>query len=40
MIFWAILPVFLGLLFAVVAVLRARKLKGMPVQPPAADAPA
>jgi apolipoprotein N-acyltransferase len=40
MIFWAILPVFLGLLFAVVAVLRARQLKGMPVQPPPADAPA
>lgn len=40
MIFWAILPVFLGLLFAVVAVLRARALQGAPVQPPPADAPA
>jgi hypothetical protein len=40
MIFWAILPVFLGLLFAVVAVLRARELNGMAVHPPPADAPA
>jgi len=40
MIFWAIVPVFLGLLFAVVAVLRARALNGMPIQPSAADAPA
>jgi apolipoprotein N-acyltransferase len=40
MIFWAILPVFLGLLFAVVAILRARELHRMPVQPPPAEAPA
>jgi hypothetical protein len=36
MIFWAILPVFLGLLFAVVAVLRARELNHVAVQPPPA----
>ena len=40
MIFWAILPVFLGLLFAVVAVLRARALQGAQAETPPADAPA
>jgi hypothetical protein len=40
MIFWAIVPVFLGLLFAVVAVMRARALHGVPDQRPPADAPA
>ncbi len=40
MIFWAILPVFLGLLFAVVAVLRARALQGAQADTPPADAPA
>jgi hypothetical protein len=40
MIFWAILPVFLGLLFAVVAVLRARVLQGAQGESPPADAPA
>jgi hypothetical protein len=40
MIFWAILPVFLGLLFAVVAVLRARALKGVQVHEPPPGAPA
>jgi len=40
MIFWAILPVFLGLLFAVVAVLRGRALHGGHVESPPAGATA